>query len=146
MRFLAAEGEDDEVTHAVGAHHYEIEPATPEAMLVIIADTASAARPGARRESLELHVQRLSSLESLAMGFPGVDRAYVVKAGREIRVVVRPSEIDDLATARLATEIARAVEASQGKGNPVRVTVIRETRATETTVTSASSRSVPPVF
>ncbi|MFZ4507063.1 MAG: ribonuclease Y, partial [Fimbriimonas sp.] len=128
MEFLSTLGESPEVLHAVGAHHYEIEPTTAEAVLVILGDTISASRPGARRESLDNHVQRLTALEDLANGLPGVDRAYAVKAGREVRIIVKPTEVDDLGAAKLAHTMAQRVEAELSPGMPVRVTVIRELR------------------
>src|SRR5262249_29264052 len=93
MEFLRGLDDREPVLNAVGAHHYEIEPASPEAILVIIADAISAARPGARRESLENYLKRLTALEGLANSFPGVERSYAVQAGREIRLIVKPSEI-----------------------------------------------------
>lgn len=132
MEFLRTYGEREGVLHAVGSHHYEIEPNSPEAILVIIADTISAARPGARRENLENYLKRLSALEGLANSFPGVDRSYAVQAGREIRLIVKPTEIDDLAAARLANEVARRIERELEYPGQIKVTVIRETRAQET--------------
>jgi ribonuclease Y len=132
MEFLRTYGERDTILNAVGAHHYEIEPNSPEAMLVIIADTISAARPGARRENLENYLKRLSALEGLANSFPGVDRSYAVQAGREIRLIVRPLEIDDLGAARLANEVARRIESELEYPGQIKVTVIRETRAQQT--------------
>jgi len=132
MEFLRTYGERDPVLNAVGAHHYEIEPNSPEAMLVIIADTISAARPGARRENLENYLKRLSALEGLANSFPGVDRSYAVQAGREIRLIVRPLEVDDLGAARLANEVARRIESELEYPGQIKVTVIRETRAQQT--------------
>src|SRR5690606_8580110 len=92
MEFLKSHGEKEPVLHAVGAHHYEIEPSTPEAVAVIIADMISAARPGARRENLENYIRRLATLEQLATSFDGVERSYAVQAGREIRLIVKPHE------------------------------------------------------
>jgi ribonuclease Y len=132
MEFLRTYGEKDPVLHAVGAHHYEIEPNTPEAILVIISDTISAARPGARRENLDNYLKRLSSLEGLANSFPGVDRSYAVQAGREIRLIVKPTEIDDLGAARLANDVAKRIERELEYSGQIKVTVIRETRAQQT--------------
>ncbi len=132
MEFLRTYGEREAVLHAVGAHHYEIEPNSPEAILVIIADTISAARPGARRENLENYLKRLSALEGLANSFPGVDRSYAVQAGREIRLIVKPGEIDDLGAARLANDVARRIERELEYPGQIKVTVIRETRAQQT--------------
>ncbi len=128
MEFLKAQGEKEAILHAVGAHHYEIEPTTPEAMLVIIADSVSAARPGARRENLENYIKRLTSLEALANAFPGVERSYAVQAGREIRLIVKPELVDDLAAARIANDVARSIEKELEYPGQIRVTVIRELR------------------
>lgn len=131
MEFLRGLGEKEVVLNPVGAHHHEIEPETPEAQLVIIADTISAARPGARRENLENYVKRLAALEQLANSFPGVERSYALQAGREIRMIVKPEEIDDLAAMRLANEVAKRIEAEMEYPGQIKVTVIRETRATD---------------
>ncbi len=128
MEFLKSLGEKQSVLHAVGAHHYEIEPTSAEAILVIIADSISAARPGARRENLENYLKRLSSLETLANSFEGVERSYAVQAGREIRLIVKPAEIDDLGAARLANEVAKKIEKDLEYPGQIKVTVIRETR------------------
>jgi ribonucrease Y len=132
MEYLRSLGEKEHVLNAVGAHHHEIEPGSPEAMLVIIADTISAARPGARRENLENYLKRLTALETLANSFPGVERSYAVQAGREIRMIVKPEEIDDLAAARLANDVAKRIESEMEYPGQIKVTVIRETRATGT--------------
>ncbi|HVT14189.1 MAG TPA: ribonuclease Y [Fimbriimonadaceae bacterium] len=128
MEFLRSMGEKEPVLHAVGAHHFEIEPLTPEAKLVIIADSISAARPGARRESLENYLKRLTALEGLANSFPGVERSYAVQAGREIRLIVRPNEVDDLGAARMASDVAKRIENELDYPGQIKVTVIRETR------------------
>jgi ribonuclease Y len=131
MEFLRAVGEREAINHIVGAHHYEIEPTSPEAVLVIIADSISAARPGARRENLENYITRLGALEALANSFAGVERSYAVQAGREIRLIVRPTEIDDLGAARLANSVAKQIEKELEYPGQIKVTVIRETRVTE---------------
>lgn len=128
MEFLKGQSERDPVLHAVGAHHHEIEPSTPEAILVILADTISAARPGARRENLENYIKRLSALEGLANSFPGVERSYAVQAGREIRLIVKPLEIDDIAASRLADDVAKRIEKELEYPGQIKVTVIREMR------------------
>jgi ribonucrease Y len=128
MEFLRSCGEKDPVLHAVGAHHHEIEPQTPEATVVILADSISAARPGARRENLENYLKRLTALESLANSFPGVERSYAVQAGREVRLIVRPQDVDDVAAARLASEVAAKIEQELEYPGQIKVTVIRETR------------------
>ncbi len=132
MEFLKTYGERDLILNAVGAHHYEIEPSSPEAILVIIADSISAARPGARRENLENYLKRLTALEGLANSFPGVDRSYAVQAGREIRLIVSPIEVDDLGAARIANEVARRIESELEYPGQIKVTVIRETRVQQT--------------
>ena len=103
-------GEAQGVVHAVEAHHYEVQPQTVEAVLVIAADAISASRPGARGESLEHYIKRLESLEELAASKPGVEKVYALQAGREIRVIVSPSEVDDDEAALLSHEIAREIE------------------------------------
>lgn len=128
MEFLRSIGEKEPILHAVGAHHFEIEPTTSEAMLVIISDSISAARPGARRENLENYIKRLTALEGLANSFPGVERSYAVQAGREIRLIVKPHEIDDLAAARMANDVAKRIENELEYPGQIKVTVIRETR------------------
>jgi len=131
MEFLKTFGEKDSVLHAVGAHHYEIEPTSAEAILVIIADSISASRPGARRENLENYLKRLGSLEALANSFPGVERSYAVQAGREVRLIVKPEQIDDLGAKRLAAEVAKRIESDVEYPGQVKVTVVREFRATK---------------
>jgi len=128
MEYLRTIGERESVLHAVGAHHFEIEPTSAEAILVIISDSISAARPGARRENLENYLKRLSSLETLANSFDGVERSYAVQAGREIRLIVKPTEVDDLGAARLANDVAKKIEKDLEYPGQIKVTVIRETR------------------
>lgn len=132
MEFLKQCGMKGAVLNAVGAHHYDIEPASPEAQVVIVADSISASRPGARRESLDKYVKHLSELESLAMEFPGVERVFAMSAGREIRVFVKPAAVNDLQAAKLAKEIAQRIEAELEYGGQIKITVIRETRIQET--------------
>src|SRR5712671_3124402 len=124
-------GETQHVVHAVEAHHYEVQPQTIEAVLLIAADAISASRPGARGESLEHYIKRLESLEELAASKPGVDKVYALQAGREIRVIVRPSELDDDEAALLSHEIAREIEDQLEYPGQVKVTVIRESRAVD---------------
>ncbi len=131
MEYLKGLGEKEAILHAVGAHHHEIEPQSMEAMIVIIADTISAARPGARRESLDNYLKRLTALEEVANAFPGVERSYAVQAGREIRLIVKPGEVDDLGAARLAESVARKIESELEYPGQIKVTVIRETRASD---------------
>ena len=122
-------GESPEIVHAIEAHHNEVEPRTLTAVLVQAADAVSAARPGARREALESYVRRLERLEEIAAGFSGVDRVYALQAGREIRVVVDPSEHDDLAASDLARRIARKLEDDLQYPGQIEINVIREFRA-----------------
>jgi len=122
-------GEDAGIVHAIEAHHNEVEPRTLTAILVQAADAVSAARPGARREALESYVRRLEKLEEIAGSFEGVDRVYAVQAGREIRVVVDPGDVDDLASSQLARQIARKLEDGLQYPGQIEVTVIREFRA-----------------
>ncbi len=124
-------GEDAAVVHGIEAHHNEVEPRTVLAVLVQAADAVSAARPGARREALESYVRRLERLEEVALEFPGVDRVFAMQAGREVRVVVDPGEVDDLASADLARRIARRLEEDLQYPGQIQVTVIREFRATD---------------
>jgi ribonuclease Y len=124
-------GESPGVVHAVESHHYEVQPQTVEAVLLIAADAVSGARPGARGDSLENYVKRLSALEELATKRDGVEKAYALQAGREIRVIVKPTEIDDDEAALLSHEIARDIEAELEYPGQIKVTVIRESRAVE---------------
>jgi ribonucrease Y len=124
-------GESQGVVHAVEAHHYEVQPQTVEAVLLISADAISASRPGARGESLEHYIKRLESLEELAASKPGVDKVYALQAGREIRVIVRPTEVDDDLAALLSHEIAREIEDQLEYPGQVKVTVIRESRSVD---------------
>ncbi len=124
-------GESDGVIHAIEAHHYEVQPQTVEAVLLITADAVSASRPGARGESLENYIRRLEALEEIATGKPGVAKAYALQAGREIRVIVEPSEVDDDGAALLSHEIAREIEDQLEYPGQVKVIVIRESRAIE---------------
>jgi len=124
-------GESEGVIHAIEAHHYEVQPQTVEAVLLIAADAISASRPGARGESLEHYIKRLNSLEELASSKPGVAKAYALQAGREIRVIVEPTEVDDDAAALLSHEIAREIEDQLEYPGQVKVIVIRESRAIE---------------
>jgi ribonucrease Y len=122
-------GESPAVCHAIEAHHYEVQPQTVEAVLLIAADAISASRPGARGEGLEHYVKRLEALEELAARHPGVEKVYALQAGREIRVLVRPQEIDDDAAVLLSHEIAREIEDHLEYPGQIKVTVIRESRA-----------------
>jgi ribonuclease Y len=124
-------GEDDAVAHAVEAHHNEVQPRTIEAVLTQASDTCSAARPGARRESLESYVKRLARIEEIASSRDGVEKVFAMQSGREVRVMVQPSEVDDLASSVMAREIAKQIEDELTYPGQIRVTVVRESRATE---------------
>src|SRR5881275_303117 len=124
-------GEGPAVCHAIEAHHYEVQPQTVEAVLLIAADAISASRPGARGESLEHYVKRLESLEQIAAQKPGVEKVYALQAGREIRVLVKPHEIDDDGAVLLSHEIAREIENHLEYPGQIKVTVIRESRAVD---------------
>jgi ribonuclease Y len=124
-------GESQHVVHAIEAHHYEVQPQTVEAVLVIAADAISASRPGARGESLENYIKRLETLEQLASAKKGVERVFALQAGREIRVMVKPAEIGDDEAVLLSHEIAREIEDHLEYPGQIKVTVIRESRATE---------------
>ncbi len=124
-------GESQHVVHAIEAHHYEVQPQTIEAVLVIAADAISASRPGARGESLEHYVKRLESLEEIAARKEGVERVFALQAGREIRVIVKPAEVTDDEAVLLSHEIAREIENQLEYPGQIKVTVIRESRAVE---------------
>ena len=128
---LRRHGEHPDVVHAVEAHHNEVEPRTVEAILTQAADAISGSRPGARRESLEAYVERMQHLESIAMAHEGVTRAYAMQAGREVRIMVAPEVVDDAMSRVLAREIAAEVEANLTYPGQIRITVVRESRATE---------------
>ena len=124
-------GESQAVVHAIEAHHYEVQPQTVEAVLLIAADAISASRPGARGESLESYIRRLEALEEIAAQKQGVEKVYALQAGREVRVIVEPGEVDDDAAALLSHEIAREIEQQLEYPGQVKVTVIRESRAVD---------------
>ncbi|HHW02785.1 MAG TPA: ribonuclease Y [Thermoanaerobacterales bacterium] len=124
-------GESPEVINAIAAHHNDVEPNTVEAILVQAADAISAARPGARRETLEAYIKRLEKLEEIANSFEGVEKSYAIQAGREIRIMVKPESVDDLGTIEMARNIAKKVEEELEYPGQIKVNVIRETRATE---------------
>ncbi len=119
------------VVNAIAAHHQEVEYTCVEAPIVQIADAISASRPGARGETMDTYVKRLEDLQAIADSFPGVERSFAVQAGREVRILVRPEEIDDLASMRLARDIVKKIEESLTYPGQIKVTVIRETRAVE---------------
>ena len=123
--------ENKDVIHAIAAHHGDVEYETIEAVLVQAADAISASRPGARRETLETYIKRLEKLEGVAESFEGVDRTFAIQAGREIRIIVKPDEIDDLNAINLSRDIAKKVEADLEYPGQIKVVVIRETRSVE---------------
>lgn len=129
--FAHKHGENDEVVHAILAHHEEQKPQTIEAILVAAADAVSASRPGARRESVEAYVKRLENLELLAVSFQGVEKAFAIQSGREVRVMVKPDIINDKLSAKLAHDIVRKIESELEYPGTIKVTVIRETRVTD---------------
>ncbi|NOY07910.1 MAG: ribonuclease Y [Spirochaetes bacterium] len=124
-------GEDSKVINAVGAHHNDIEPESLEAVIVQIADAISAARPGARRETLDNYLKRLESLEKISEGFEGVDKAYAIQAGREVRILVNNEAVDDVEAKELAKKIAKKIESELKYPGRIKVTIIRETRIVE---------------
>jgi ribonucrease Y len=124
-------GESEAVAHAVEAHHNEVQPKTIEAVLTQAADACSAARPGARRESLETYIKRLERIEEIASARPGVEKVFAMQSGREVRVMVLPNEVDDLAAGVIAREVAKQIEDELTYPGQIRVTVVRESRATE---------------
>jgi ribonuclease Y len=124
-------GLPEAVVHCIEAHHEEVEPSTVEAVITIVADALSGGRPGARRESLEQYLRRLEALEALAYSLPGVEKAYAIQAGREIRVIVKPEEIDDLGAFRLARDLSRKIQERLQYPGQIKVTVIREKRVVE---------------
>ena len=123
--------ESPDVVHAILAHHNDVEPQTVEAVLVQAADAISAARPGARRESLENYIKRLEKLEEIASSFSGVEKSYAIQSGREVRIMVKPEDVSDEGTRVMAREIAKRIEAEMEYPGQIRVNVIRETRSTE---------------
>ena len=123
--------ESPEVVNAIGAHHGDEEPTTVQAVLVSAADAISAARPGARRESLESYLKRLTRLEEIAESFEGVEKSFAIQAGREIRIMVKPDKIDDLQSVRLSRDIVKRIENDLEYPGQIKVTVIRETRSVD---------------
>jgi ribonuclease Y len=119
----------DKVVNAIASHHHEVEQESVEAVITEAADAISGARPGARRESLENYIKRVRTLEDIAASFDGVETAYALQAGREIRILVKPDSIDDLGAMRLSKEISKTIEDSMQYPGQIQVTVIRETRS-----------------
>lgn len=131
MDILRKYKESGEVVHAMSCHHGDFEPHSLEAVLVTASDAVSAARPGARRETLESYIKRLEKLEAIADSMEGVEKAYAIQAGREIRIIVKPERIDDVMAGAVARDIAKKVESELEYPGQIKVTVIRETRAVE---------------
>ena len=129
--FCKRYGVNATVINAIAAHHHEVDQETVEAVITEAADAISGARPGARREDLEAYIKRIRSLEEMSMSFEGVQQAFAIQAGREVRILVKPEAIDDLGAARLARDIAKQIEETMQYPGQIRVTVIRETRSTE---------------
>lgn len=124
-------GAPEEVAHAAEAHHDDVEATTTEALIVRVVDAVSAARPGARNISAENFIERMRDLENVATGFEGIEKAYAISAGREVRIFVKPQQIDDLTAIRLARDIATKIESTMQYPGTIKVNVIRETRAIE---------------
>jgi len=129
--FASKYGMDERIVHAIGAHHDDVEATTPEALIVRVCDALSAARPGARNISAENFVERMRDLENIALSFNGIDKAYAISAGREVRIIVSPKAIDDLSAIKLARDIATKIESTMQYPGTIKVNVIRETRAIE---------------
>lgn len=121
--------ESPDVVHAIMAHHNDVEPTTVEAVLVQASDAISAARPGARRESLENYIKRLEKLEEISNSFPGVEKCYAIQSGREVRIMVKPDDVTDAGTLVLAKEVAKKIEREMEYPGQIKVNIIRETRA-----------------
>jgi ribonuclease Y len=129
--FARRHGVNTRVVNCIASHHHEVEQESVEAVIVEAADAISGARPGARREDLEQYIKRLRALEDIANTFPGVAGSYAIQAGREVRIIVRPEDIDDLGATRMARDIAKKIEETMQYPGQIKVTVIRETRAIE---------------
>ena len=129
--FAKRYGVSAKVVNIIASHHHEIDQETVEAVIAECADAISGARPGARREDLEQYIKRLRALEDIANSYKGVSQSYAIQAGREVRIIVRPEDIDDLAATRLARDIAKKIEETMQYPGQIKVTVIRETRSVE---------------
>ena len=124
-------GMSDEIVHAIEAHHDDVDATTPEALIVRVCDALSAARPGARNISAENFAERMRDLENIANSFKGIEKSFAISAGREVRVIVRPENVDDLSAIKLARDIANKIESTMQYPGTIKVNVIRETRAIE---------------
>jgi ribonucrease Y len=129
--FVRRYGMNPVVVNAIASHHHEVEQESVEAIVVEASDAISGARPGARRESLEQYIKRIKALEDLANSYKGVEQSFALQAGREVRIIVKPEAIDDLEAARMAREIAKQIEETMQYPGQIKVTVLRETRASE---------------
>jgi ribonucrease Y len=129
--FAARHGVNPKVVNIIASHHHEAEQESVEAVIAEAADAISGARPGARREDLEQYIKRLRALETIANSYEGVERSYAIQAGREVRIIVKPNEIDDVEANRMAKNIAQQIEETMQYPGQIRITVIRESRATE---------------
>jgi ribonuclease Y len=129
--FAERHGVNSRVVNIISSHHHEVDQESVEAVIAEAADAISGARPGARREDLEQYIKRLRALENIANSYKGVDRSYAIQAGREVRIIVRPNEIDDYEANQMAKNIAQQIEETMQYPGQIRVTVIRESRATE---------------
>jgi ribonuclease Y len=129
--FAKRYGIPDKVVNCIASHHHEVEQECVEALIVEAADAISGARPGARRESLDTYIRRVKALEDIANEFSGVEQSYALQAGREVRIMVKPEEIDDLAAMRLARDISKRIEENMQYPGQIKVTIIRETRAVD---------------
>ncbi|NMC78700.1 MAG: HDIG domain-containing protein, partial [Chloroflexi bacterium] len=127
--FAKRHGVPARVVNIIASHHHEVEQESVEAVIVEAADAISGARPGARREDLEQYIKRLRALEEIANSYKGVGQSYAIQAGREVRIIVRPEDIDDLEATRLARDVARKIEETMQYPGQIKVTVVRETRA-----------------
>jgi ribonuclease Y len=129
--FAKRYGVPDRIVNCIASHHHEVDQDNIEALLVEAADAISGARPGARRESLDAYIRRVKSLEDIANAFDGVEQSYALQAGREVRIMVKPEDIDDLAALRLARDVSKRIEETMQYPGQIKVTVIRETRAVD---------------
>lgn len=129
--FAKRHGVSDIIVNCIASHHHEVDQESVEAMIVEAADAISGARPGARRESLDTYIRRIKALEDVAKEFKGVEQSYALQAGREVRIMVKPEEIDDLAAMRLARDISKRIEETMQYPGQIKVTIIRETRAVD---------------
>jgi ribonuclease Y len=129
--FAKRYGVSNKIVNIIASHHHEVDQESVEAVIAECADAISGARPGARREDLEQYIKRLRALEDIANSYKGVSQSYAIQAGREVRIIVRPEDIDDLAATRLARDIAKKIEETMQYPGQIKVTVIRETRSVE---------------